>query len=111
MAGHDTSGTEAEALALVKERLYAFCFPNVPGTEAERAAFDEAARLQLAHEAENAAGAEMPAGVRSFRIGDFQMELEEGTAGGRLTRRSVCPAAYGLLLRHGLLYRGAEGRK
>ena len=34
----------------------------------------------------------------------------DGTLDMELNRRNICPSVYGLLLRHGLLYRGVEGR-
>ena len=93
------------ALDGVRERLYAFCFPNVPATLMEQEAFERAAELQYAYEQETPP---VPAGVQSFRIGEFQMTMAEGE--GRMGRK-ICPEAYGLLLRHGLLYRGVEGRR
>ena len=102
---------DTETRTRVRERLYAFCFPNVPHTADEQAAFEQAARLQYAHEETARAALEgMPESVTEFRIGDFQMRFGDSEGGG-LTARTVCPAAYGLLLRHGLLYRGAEGRR
>ena len=56
------------------------------------------------------AAGEIPSGVESFRIGDFQMAFQDGTLDMELNRRNSCPSVYGLLLRHGLLYRGVEGR-
>lgn len=103
---------DADALAGTRERLYAFCFPNVPRTAEERDAFEQAALLQYAHEeTARAQGNELPPGTQSFRIGDFQMSVDSEAAEGRLNRKTICPGAYGLLLRHGLLYRGAEGRR
>lgn len=101
----------AEELQQVRERLYAFCFPNVPVTAGDREAFEQAVQLQYAHEAaaREMAG-DVPPGVAAFRLGDFQVTMEEGARGGAISRKSICPAAYGLLLRRGLLYRGAEGR-
>ena len=113
MNDHHMEGAEpgAAELEAMKERLYAFCFPNVPHTADEQAAFEQAARLQYAHEETARAALEgMPESVTEFRIGDFQMHFGDSEGGG-LTARTVCPAAYGLLLRHGLLYRGAEGRR
>ena len=102
---------EAE-LARVRERMAAFCFPNAPRTAAEREALERAVRLQYEHEAtaEEAMGGAPPQGVQAFRIGEFQMSVDGAALEGRLTLRTICPAAYGLLLRSGLLYRGAEGR-
>lgn len=100
-----------ETLEPMRERMYAYCFPNVPRTLIEQDAFEGAVRLQYVHEetARRTAG-EVPEGVQGFKIGDFQMTFAQGSGSGRLTAKTICPAAYGLLLRHGLLYRGAEGR-
>ena len=78
----------------------------------EQQAFEQAAQMQYEHE-ESARlnGEALPAGAAGFRIGEFSMSFEKGTADDRLTMKTVCPGAYGLLLRHGLLYRGAEGRR
>ena len=93
------------ALAGVRERMYAVCFPNIPRTLGEQEVFERAVQLQYAQEQENA---QVPAGVKGFRLGEFEMTLKdgEGLHGGK-----ICPEAYGLLLRHGLLYRGVEGRR
>jgi len=102
------------ALEREMERMYAFCFPNAPRTEEEKDAFERAARMQYEHDETQRAqtgGMEMPTGVESLKIGDFQIAADRDAVGGRLTMRSICPAAYGLLLRTGLLYRGAEGRR
>ncbi|MBQ9301286.1 MAG: hypothetical protein IJ214_12345 [Clostridia bacterium] len=103
---------DSETLEPVRERMYAYCFPNVPRTLIEQDAFEGAVRLQYIHEetARLTAG-ELPEGVQGFRIGDFQMTFSSNDGTGRLTAKTICPAAYGLLLRHGLLYRGAEGRR
>ncbi|MBQ9198367.1 MAG: hypothetical protein IJ157_14185 [Clostridia bacterium] len=95
----------------VRQRLYAYCFPNVPRTAEEQSAFEEAALLQYVHEeTQRSLRGDLPESMEGFRIGDFQMTFAQGMSTGRLTARTVCPAAYGALLRHGLLYRGAEGR-
>lgn len=103
---------DAWEMERMRERMYAFCFPNIPRTLDEQAAFEQAVRLQYAHEETARAAREgVPDGVQGFRIGDFQMSFAEWRGNGPLTNATVCPAAYGLLLRHGLLYRGAEGRR
>ena len=103
---------DAETRTRVRERLYAFCFPNIPHTTEEQEAFEQAALLQYAHEeTARAQESELPPGTQAFRIGDFQMSVDSEAAEGRLNRKTICPGAYGLLLRHGLLYRGAEGRR
>ncbi len=100
-----------EELERIREELYAFCFPNIPGDLETQAAFEQAARLQYAWEENRSRERDdIPPWAESFQIGDFGMRLVPERQGG-LTARTLCPAAYGLLLRHGLLYRGAEGRK
>ena len=99
-------------MQLFREKLYAFIFPNVPSTEEEAATFEQAAKYQYEHEATRARQTQdLPEGVKEFSIGDFAMTFEKGYSDGRLTKKTICPAAYGLLLRHGLLYRGVEGRR
>lgn len=102
---------DEETLQLMRDRMYAFIFPNNPRTEQEKIAFETAVQYQYAHDATAAiALAEVPQGVKSFNIGDFSMAFDEGWIESRLTRKTICPSAYGILLRHGLLYRGVEGR-
>ena len=98
---------EAEMMERLRARLLAFIFPNTPRTDQEQAACERAALLQYEHEASLEMG--LPQGVTQFRLGALEVKTE-GAAGGRLTARNICPAAYGELLRAGLLYRGAEGR-
>ncbi len=92
-------------LTAVRERMYAFCFPNTPVTEAERQAFEQAVWAQYSYEQDTV---QTPKGVKGFRLGEFEMTLADrtGPAGA-----PICPEAYGLLLRHGLLYRGVEGNR
>ncbi|MBR1684055.1 MAG: hypothetical protein IJ708_02875 [Clostridia bacterium] len=88
-------------------RLEAYMFPNRAVTEQEKAVFARAARLQAEHEASVQSDfPALPSEVSGFQIGHFQASLREGMQG----RDSLCPLAYGLLLREGLLYRGIEGR-
>ena len=102
----------ANTVQQFREKLYAFIFPNVPRTEEETAAFEQAVRYQYEHEATRKKQTQdLPEGVKEFSIGDFSMAFEKGYNDGRLTKKTICPAAYGLLLRHGLLYRGVEGRR
>lgn len=102
---------DEETLKLMRERVYGYLFPNVPQTAAEKAAFEQAVLWQYEHDyslLQRLNG--MPGGVESFRIGDFQMAFQEGVLDSALNRKNICPSVYGLLLRHGLLYRGVEGR-
>lgn len=109
-----TDAPTAEEIVLMEPRMMAFIFPNTPTTAAEKAAFDKAVIFQICHEKSAIAalqGQSIPSGVTGFRIGDFQMSFNgSGTDAGRLTKQTICPSAYGLLLREGLLYRGVEGR-
>lgn len=109
---HTWNGTPTEAeKALMEDRMRLFIFPNVPYTEEETAAFDKAVAYQIAHEksmAENFDG--IPEGVEAFKIGDFSMNFGEGVNSSGLTRKTICHAAYSVLLRAGLLYRGLDGR-
>ncbi len=99
-------------LELMQERLYGFIFPNVPQTDEEKEAFDKAVYYQYEHDYSimQRLSEDIPEGVTSFRIGDFQMAFKDGVLDSRLTKQNICPSAYALLLRHGLLYRGVEGR-
>lgn len=111
---HTISGepTEEEREMMIP-RMKAFIFPNKPRTLEEKAAFANAVRFQINHDktvAEKTNGAELPDGAKSFTIGSFHMEFEDGTFDSRLTRKTICPSAYGILLLAGLLYRGVEGR-
>lgn len=93
----------------VREKLYAFIFPNEPVTDEEKAAFERAFSAQLRHEQEMAdmvGLSALPDGVSSFAIGNFSMEFGEGMKGGLSTSRGICRSAYAILLREGLLYRG-----
>jgi len=99
-----------EERSLMEARIQAFIFPNDPQTDEEKAAFDKAVEFQIAHEktAMNAVGsASVPQGTKAFKIGNFDMTFEDGTFDGLLTKKNICPAAYGVLLRTGLLYKGA----
>lgn len=110
---HKPVQMQSEATAqLFRDKLYAFIFPNVPRTEEETEAFEQAVRYQYEHEATRAEQLkDLPEGVKEFSVGDFSMTFEKGYADSRLTKKTICPAAYGVLLRHGLLYRGVEGRR
>lgn len=101
----------AEERALMESRMLTFIFPNTPRTEEEQAAFDKAVYLQIVYEknlAERMGNADLPVGTKSFSIGKFSMSFEDGTFSSLLTKRSICPGAYGILLHAGLLYKGVE---
>lgn len=94
-------------------RMRAFIFPTVPQSEDEIAAFTKAILYQIEHEAKQAEalnGTVLPDGVSSFKIGDFSMSFADADSDQRLSRKTICPSAYGVLLTAGLLYRGVEGR-
>ena len=96
---------------IMQQRLLAFIFPNHPKTEREQEVFAKAVRYQIDHEKtqadSNSEVVSIPNGVESFQIGDFSMSFD-GNATDHLTRKTICPCAYGLLLREGLLYKGVE---
>lgn len=112
---HTWAGTPTEdETERMQERMKLFIFPNEVDEDDEEQveAFSKAVAWQIVHEksAEEEAG-EIPDGVTGFRIGDFSMDFGgEGYNGSGLTRKTICPAAYSVLLRSGLLYRGLEGR-
>lgn len=98
----------------MRDRMYAYIFPNEPQTAEERAAFDKAVKYQIAHEKTIAAAQSelnaMPDGVSSFSIGTFSMNFGSGglTRSATLNDHTICPHAYGVLLRAGLLYKGVR---
>lgn len=104
----DPTGMEKE---LMEQRMLAFIFPNHPRTAREKEVFAKAVRYQIDHEKtladSNSEVGSLPHGVESFQIGDFSMTFD-GSATDHLTRKTICPYAYGLLLREGLLYKGVE---
>ena len=99
-----------EEFAQMTERMYYRIFPNTPVTKEETAAFERACLLQIAHERESAGTVPaLPPGVKSFQIGHFSMNFSETAAQGNSPGGlNLCAAAYGVLLRAGLLYRGVE---
>ena len=106
-----TDTPDTEVLELMRERMYAYIFPNKPQDEAEEAVFEKAVLWQYRHDASAlAATGAIPPGTTSFKIGDFQMAFGSGVMDQALNRKNICPSVYGLLLRHGLLYRGVPGR-
>ena len=109
---HTWNGTPTEAeKALMEDRMRLFIFPNVPYTEEETAAFDKAVAYQIAHEkSREEKNGNIPEGVEAFKIGDFSMNFSDGVNASGLNRQTICQAAYSVLLRAGLLYRGLDGR-
>lgn len=109
---HTWNGTPTEEeKALMEDRMRLFIFPNVPCTDDETEAFARAVAYQIAHEkSQEEKYDNIPDGVEAFKIGDFSMNFSDGVNDSRLTRQTICQAAYSVLLRAGLLYRGLEGR-
>ena len=106
----ETEPTEQE-LQLMRDRMLLYIFPNDPVTEEEQEAFAQAVTYQIEHERHRKALLNgIPDGTQSFKVGDFQMAFEDGVNDHRLTRKTICDAAYAKLLKAGLLYRGLEGR-
>lgn len=105
---HTWTGTATEEeTAMMVDRMKRFIFPNEANTVEEIAAFNKAVAYQIAHEHSlYEKYGEIPSGVESFRIGDFSMDFEKGVNGTGLTRKTICEAAYSVLLLAGLLYRG-----
>lgn len=103
----------AEEVDLMEPRIKAFIFPSIPREPWEKKAFEKAVIHQIQHEKTIAAqldGQTLPEGTTSFSIGNFSMSFDAGSGGGRLTKKTICPSAYGVLLEAGLLYKGVEGR-
>lgn len=112
MHGKCEQPTEEE-LEAMRPRIRAFIFPSIPREDFEVEAFEKAVEYQIAHEREiekKLNGQQLPDGVKSFSIGNFSMSFEDGSFGARLTKKTICPTAYGILLEAGLMYKGVEGR-
>lgn len=109
---HTWTGTPTEEeTERMEERIRLFIFPNEVETTEQQTAFDKAVAWQIVHEKSAEMETDIPSGVKGFRIGDFSMDFGgDGYNGSGLTRKTICPAAYSVLLRNGLLYRGLEGR-
>ncbi len=107
---HTWTGTPTEEeTAMMVDRMKLFIFPNEARTEEETEAFGKAVSYQIVHEKslqEQFGEVRIPDGTTSFKIGDFSMTFGEGFNGSGLTRKTICQAAYSVLLRAGLLYRG-----
>ena len=102
----------AEEKEAMQARMSAYIFPNTPYTDEEKQAFDKAVLFQIQHErmqAEALGGQMLPDGLKEFNIGHFQGAFETSVS-SKLSRKTICDAAYGVLLRAGLLYRGVERR-
>ena len=103
----------AEEIAAMEPRIKAFIFPSIPRLDYEVEAFERAVLYQIEHEKNIASkmnGQTLPSGVKSFNIGEFSMSFEDGSFDQQLTKKTICPTAYGILLEAGLMYKGVEGR-
>lgn len=103
----------AEEKEAMQARMNAYIFPNTPYTAEEKAAFEKAVLFQIQNERmqkEALGGQTLPDGLKEFTIGHFQGAFETGISSA-LSRKTICGAAYGELLRAGLLYRGVERRR
>lgn len=103
----------SDEIAAMEPRIKAFIFPSIPRKDFEITAFNQAVIYQINHEKTLAAslnGTVVPDGTKSFTIGHFTMEFEDGSFAGMLDKRTICPTAYGILLEAGLMYKGVEGR-
>lgn len=111
---HDNFGAPTEEeIAAMAPRIKAFIFPSIPRAAFEIEAFNRAVNYQIAHEKTIAKALEnqsLPEGVESFTIGNFSMSFGDDAFSGRLTKKTICPTAYGILLEAGLMYKGVEGR-
>lgn len=111
---HDTHAHHSNPDGM-RDRIMAFIFPNVPVTEEQREAVEKAVAYQIDHEKEILAAMDvedvnLPNGVQSFQVGNFSMSFaNDGYKNGAvLTKETICPVAYGVLLQAGLLYRGVR---
>lgn len=106
-----------ESVENMKARMLAFIFPNKPVTVEQVTAFEQAVMAQLVYEQNNAPEGEalavlksLPNGVESFTIGTFSMKFDGSyNKNETLSKSTVCPQAYWLLLDSSLLYRGVMG--
>lgn len=107
------SAPDPEEIEAMEPRIRAFIFPSIPRRDFEIEAFNKAVIYQIAHEktqAELTAKQALPAGTTSFKISEFSMTFGSGAFDSRLTKKTICATAYGVLLEAGLLYKGVEGR-
>ena len=86
---------------LVRERLKAYIAPRYPHCVAQATAFDAAVDAQVEYEAAQAL--DMPAGVRSFSIGNYSVTLDGQGTGGTYSRASLAPGVWAILGNAGLL--------
>lgn len=84
----------------VEARLTAYIAPNVPSTNAQKQAFELAVEAQAEYEKEMSA---IPAGMESFKLGDFSAEVKSPAAYAEYTQDTLHPYAWALLYNAGLL--------
>lgn len=90
-----------EEMERARDKLYAKIFPNTPTTPDQRDAFERAVTYQAEADAyANDAFEGLPRQVTSFHTGNFSATMEARTG------LEMCPEAYGILLRAGLMYKG-----
>lgn len=106
---HTESGTpDSMAHEMMLARIQEFIFPNVANTTEQQAAIEKAVTYQWQHEETvfNALdGKVIPENVSGFKAGEFSMSFTD-KGNGRLTRDTMCPAAYACLFNAGLCYKG-----
>lgn len=105
---HTWTGTPTdEETAMMEDLMRKFIFPNEAKTTEEITAFNKAVNYQIAHEKSQVLDyGQIPDGATYFKIGDFSLRFSAGTFNAGLNRKTICDAAYSVLLRAGLLYRG-----
>lgn len=88
----------------VEARLTAYIAPNVPRTNAQKQALELAVKVQADYEKGLSV---LPAGMESFKLGDFSAEVKSPAAYAEYTQDTLHPYAWALLYNAGLLRKGA----
>ena len=107
-----TAAPTEDEIGMMRDIILAFIIPNTPKSEEEHEAVAKAVEYQIAHEKTIAAqcGVEaLPQGTTGFTIGEFSMSFSDGSVYGVLTKKTICPHAYSVLINAGLLYKGMLG--
>lgn len=92
---------EAHFLARIETRLLGVILPNSPSDE-QIEAFCAAVYAQAEQEADTSSLSELPERVKSVTLGSYSLSFHEDKR-----NLPLCAEARSLLLRAGLLYRGA----
>ena len=101
------AGATAEETRMMRARLAEVIFPNERLTDAQEVALEEAVLYQIEHERRGLSkGAVLPQGMSAVKVGI--LNLAQPQEDGVLSRKTMCRAAYGVLLSAGLLYKGVE---